>query len=216
MKEFTWNIDAETLTLIRPEKDSFPSWTRLGCKKCPNCPLDENQHPYCPAATGISDALESLQETLPIKDVNVSVETAERNFSKSTTLAEGLSSMLGLAIVSSGCPVFGRLKPLARNHLPFETPAEQVYRSLGMYLLYQKFSEKNKDNPDWKLSNFTKFYDEINTASEAFCSRLSEIAIEEDSLNTLTHLDCFTKYIDFKISEENIDELKQLFKNSYH
>ena len=193
----------------------MPSWTKLNCHKCPNCPLDESQYPYCPAATGIANAIESLSETLTIKDVDVTVKTAERNFVKHTSTAEGLSSMMGFVMASSECPILSKLKPLARNHLPFESPEEQVYRSLGMYLLYQKFSTKNKDNPDWTLNSFTKFFEEINVVNESFCSRLREIAIEEDGLNVLTKLDCFTKYAGFKISEESILVLKELFEKSY-
>ena len=213
-KEFTHRIDTETLKLINPGRESFPSWAKLGCHKCPNCPLDESQHQYCPAAAGISEAIESLSEILTVDKVDVLVKTAERDFSKFTTVSEGLSSMVSLVLASSGCPIFGRLKPLVRNHLPFESPIEQVYRSLGMYLSYQKFSGKYKDNPDWSLSHFTKFYEEINTASEAFCSRLREIPIAKVGLNILTKLDCFTKYIDFKISDENITELQRLFEKS--
>ena len=213
--EFTFDIDAETLSLQNTQKNSPPSWTKLSCQKCPNCPLNENQHPYCPAATGIADAIESLSETLAIQEADVTVKTSERDFVKHTSVAEGLSSMISLVMVSSGCPVLSKLRPLVRNHLPFEAPEEQIYRALGMYLLHQKFSPKSKDNPDWTLNNFPKFFEEINIVNESFCSRLREITIEEDSLNILTNLDCFTKYIDFKISEDNIRDLQKLFEKSY-
>ncbi len=214
-KEFMFNINADTLRLIHPEKKSTPSWTKLGCNKCPNCPLDEDQHQSCPAASIISNVVEFLQEALPTENVQVLVETVTRNFSKSTTLAEGLSSMLGLVIASSGCPIFGKLTALARNHLPFEDAQEKIYRSLGMYLLYQKFSEKGKNDPDWKLDHFTNFYQEINIASASFCERLKEVPIEENNLSMLTNLSCFNKYLDFKISGENVDELQKLFEKGY-
>jgi len=213
--EFTFDIDAETLSLHNTPKSSVPSWTKLSCQKCPNCPLDESQYPYCPAATGIAEAIESLSETLAIEEADVTVKTAERDFKKRTSVAEGLSSMISLVMVSSGCPVLSKLKPLVRNYLPFETPEEQIYRSLGMYLLHQKFSTKSKDNPDWTLNNLTKFFEEINITNESFCSRLREITIEKDSLNILTKLDCFTKYIGFKVSEENIRDLQKLFEKSF-
>ncbi|MCK5178108.1 MAG: hypothetical protein KAR32_01135 [Candidatus Omnitrophica bacterium] len=213
--EFAFDIDAETLSLQNTPKGSPPSWTKLGCQKCPNCPLDENQYPYCPAATGIVETIESLSETLAIEEADVVVGTAERDFKKRTSVAEGLSSMISLVTAASGCPVLSKLRPLVRNHLPFEAPEEKIYRSLGMYLLHQKFSPKSKDNPDWTLTDFTKFFEDINIVNESFCSRLLEMTIEEDSLSRLTKLDCFTKYTDFKILENNIGDLQRLFEKSY-
>jgi len=215
IKEFTFDIDAETLSLLATQKSSPPSWTKLSCQKCPNCPLDESQYPYCPAATGIAETIESLSETLAIKEADVTVKTSERNYVKRTSVAEGLSSMMALVMISSGCPVLSKLRPLVRNHLPFEAPEEQIYRSLGMYLLHQKFSAKSKDTPDWTLSDFTKFFEEINAVNESFCSRLREITIGEDNLNILTKLGCFTRYIGFRVSDENIRDLQKLFEKSY-
>ena len=213
--ELKFDIDAETLSLLNTQKNSLPSWTKLNCQKCPNCPLDENQYPYCPAAAGIAEAIESLNETLAIEQADVTVKTAERDFAKRTSVAEGLSSLMGLVMVTSGCPSLNKLRPLVRNYLPFESPEEQVYRSLGMYLLHQKFSAKSKDNPDWTLNDFSKFFEEINTVNESFCSRLREMPLDEESLGILTTLDCFTKYAGFKISEDNIRNLQTLFKKSY-
>jgi hypothetical protein len=215
IKEFTFDIDDETLSLINTQKSSLPSWTKLSCQKCPNCPLDESQYPYCPAAAGIAEAVESLSETLSIKESDVTVKTAERNFVKHTSPAEGLSSMMNFVMISSGCPVLNKLKPFVRNYLPFETNEEQIYRSLGMYLLCQKFSAKSKDNPDWTLNSFKNFFEEINIVGESFCSRLGEIALDTESLSLLTRLDCLTKYSDFLISEENICDLKKLFEKNY-
>ena len=213
--EFTFDMDAQTLSLRNTRKSPLPSWTKLSCRKCPNCPLDENQYPYCPAAAGIAGAIESLSEALAIEEADVTLKTAERDFIKHTSVAEGLSSMIGLVMASSGCPVLGKLRPLVRNHLPFETPEEQVYRSLGMYLLYQKFSAKGKENPDWALNNFTKFFEEINAVNRSFCSRLREITLGEDNLNILTTLGCFAKYDGFEIHEENLRDLQALFGKSY-
>lgn len=214
-KKLTYSVNPESHRLIHPENASLPSWTKLGCQKCPNCPLDEIQHPHCPAAAAISEAIESLSETLPIEKADVSVKTTERDFSKYSTVTEGLSSVMDLVLVLSGCPIFGQLKPLARNHLPFETTCEQIYRSLGMYLLYQKFSEKHKAEPDWGLKNFAAFHNEIATASDAFRSRLKEIAIEEEGLNVLTNLNFFSKYTNFEISGGPVEELQKLFEKSY-
>jgi hypothetical protein len=214
-KEFVYQINAETLKLVRAGKGPAPSWTKLSCHKCPHCPLGEGEQ-YCPAALSVANVMEFLREALPTENVNVLVESAQRDYSKRTALSDGLSSLIGLAAASSGCPVFAKLKPFIRHHLPFETPPEQIYRSLGMYLLNQKFSEKNKTDPDWDLTRFTEFFGEINSVSSAFCERLKEVPLEEKPLNMVTHLDFFRKYLDFKISDDNIKELQKLFGQSCH
>ena len=108
--------------------------------------------------------------------------------------------------------VLGKLKPLARNHLPFASNKETVYRSLGMYLLSQYFAAKNGKTPDWELKDFTKLYENINIVNKAFCSRLREITVEDANLNALIKLDCFAQQITFTISEGNIEDLQNLFK----
>ncbi|MDN5353885.1 MAG: hypothetical protein PWQ09_641 [Candidatus Cloacimonadota bacterium] len=47
------------------------------------------------------------------------VESKNRNYVKDTTIQRGVSSMLGMFLVSSGCPVLTKLKPVVKFHLPF-------------------------------------------------------------------------------------------------
>lgn len=159
--------------------------------------------------------IESLQETLTIRDVNIVVEAAERNYVKTTSLADGLSSLIGLAVATSGCPVFGRIKPLIAQHLPFESSPEMTYRSLGMYLLYQKFSPKNKEHPDWNLAGFGSFFEGIDTACRAFLTRLKEIPSAEEGLQELLNFRCLHQYEQFDIFDEYIQELQTLFGKSH-
>ncbi|MBN1869545.1 MAG: hypothetical protein JW847_03095 [Candidatus Omnitrophica bacterium] len=213
--EFNFDIDAETLYLLNTQEPPLPSWTKLDCQKCPNCPLDQTLCPHCPAAAGIANVMESLSETLAIPEADILVKTVERDFFKHTSVAEGLSSMMSLLMISSGCPVLSRLKPLANHHLPFESTEERIYRTLGMYLLHQKFSPKSKGHPDWTLNNWPKFFEEINMVRRSFCSRFREIPIEGDILNILINLDCFIGYRDFRISEDHNRDLQKLFERSY-
>jgi hypothetical protein len=193
-------------------KDPLPSWTELTCHKCPNCPLDEKEHKHCPAARGISEAIEFFRQTLSIEEADITVKTADRNYSKHASITDGISSMMGLIMASSGCPILGQLRPLVRNHLPFASNTETVYRALGMYLLSQHFLAKKGKKADWTLENFTKLYENINIVNRAFCSRLRNSPIEDASLNALVKLDCFAQIINFSVSKENIEELKGLFR----
>jgi len=212
VKEFTINIDSKNLTYINHQKDNFPQWTELKCNKCPNCPLDEEKHKYCPAATAVSETIEFFRETLSTDEGTITIKSASRDYSKQATVSDGVSAMMGLVMASSGCPILSRLKPLVRQHLPFATQEETAYRSLGMYLFSQSFKEKNGEQPDWKLENFTQLYKEINIINKAFCSRLRESRIEDASLNALVKLDCFAQLIHLTIADNKIKDLQQLFE----
>ena len=212
VKKFAVNLDRQTLKLINKPQGSPPAWTELKCNKCPNCPLDEKKHKYCPAAIGVSEATEFFKEMLSTKEANIQVKSEERTYSADLTATAGISSMMGLIMASSGCPIVGKLKPLVRNHLPFASNRETVYRALGMYLLSQYFIAKSGKKPDWKLENFTKLYEEINIVNKAFCNRLREISIEDANLNALIKLDCFAQQINLTISDGQIGELLDLFK----
>lgn len=61
--------------------------------------------------------------------------TEERTYSKDTLLQQGLASLLGIVMTTSGCPVLEPLKPMVRFHLPFATLTETVYRMVSMCLV---------------------------------------------------------------------------------
>ena len=57
-KVFEVRLDERTLDVVRPLPESPPEWTRLSCCQCPNCPLQESEHPHCPIALNLVDLAE--------------------------------------------------------------------------------------------------------------------------------------------------------------
>tara|TARA_B100000686_G_scaffold86198_1_gene93073 strand:- start:90 stop:251 length:162 start_codon:yes stop_codon:yes gene_type:complete len=47
--------------------------------------------------------------------------TDERCYVEHTTMTEAVSSLLGIYMVTSGCPVMDKLRPMVRFHLPLAT-----------------------------------------------------------------------------------------------
>lgn len=212
VKEFAINLDRQTMRLL-PDKTRTPSaWTELSCSKCPNCPLDDTKFEHCPAAVGVAETIEFFKDVQSIEETTVTVKTAERDYSAQTMATVGITAMMGLIMATSGCPIVGRLKPLAYHHLPFSSNKETIYRALGMYLLSQYFVAKAGEEPDWKLANFAKLYDEINVVNKAFCTRLREATVEDANLNALIKLDCFAQQISFIIEESAVSDLKELYR----
>ncbi len=204
-------LDAVTLKLLPPAKSSYPEWTKLSYHQCPNCPLKESEHPHCPAAVSLVDLVEAMSQVISHEEVDVTIESEARRYEKHTSIQRGVSSLTGLYMATSGCPVMGQLRPMVRQHLPFATLAETEYRVLSMYLLAQYFVAKRGGTPDWELTYLREMYDDIRKVNKAFCERLAAIPAEDANLNALIILDTFADSITFSINEQLLDELEQLF-----
>jgi len=53
-------------------------------------------------------------------------------------------------------PIFEKLKPMVRFHLPFASIEETKYRAISMYLLAQYFLYQQGSQPDWDLKNWLR------------------------------------------------------------
>jgi hypothetical protein len=204
-------VDAQTLNLIVPQKDSYPGWTALSFFQCPHCPLSEEQTPVCPIAGNLIDVILTFQESVSYEDVDISLETEVRTYSKHTSLQKGLSSLLGIYMVTSGCPKMEKLKPMVRYHLPFATQEETQYRIFSMYLLAQYFLHQRGQQPDWDLKELVQMYQDIKIVNKSFSQRLSQIQIEDASLNALAILDWFAEMLTFSVHKQELSEMESLF-----
>ncbi len=211
-KTFDIVFSAETLNIILEKKTDYPEWTRLSFRKCPNCPLHEESHPFCPAATSLADVVGRFQSSVSYEDVTVTIESEARKFQKRTPLSTALASLIGLVMVTSGCPIMKKLRPMVRFHLPFATTEETVYRVISMYLTAQYFRQKNGQKPDWELKGLFELYNNIKVVNRAFSARLKGIVTEDASLNALTSLDAYAQTVTFvEKADELLDFLKRTF-----
>ncbi len=213
-KDFNVRLDNKTLDLVQAKREGYPEWAELKFFKCSNCPLEEDKHKFCPIAINLEDLIEFFSASLSYEEVDVSIETEERKYIKHTSLQRGLSSLLGIYMVTSGCPIMEKLKPMVRHHLPFATPEETKYRVMSMYVLAQYFLYKRGKKPDWELTNLAKIYEDIRIVNDCFCRRLSNITIRDASLNAIVHLDIFASSVTTSIEKDTLDEIELLF-NAY-
>lgn len=213
-KEFDVKLDNKTLNLIQTKKESYPEWTELKYLKCPNCPLHDDLHAFCPVAVNLVDLVDFFQAAISYEEVDLLIETKERGYIKHTTLQQAISSMIGIYMVTSGCPIMEKLKPMVRYHLPFATPGETQYRVISMYLVAQYFLYKRGKEPDWHLRNLVKIYDDIRIVNKSFFQRLAHIKIQDATLNALVKLDMFAQHVSFSIDRNVLDEMEYLF-NAY-
>ena len=211
VREFSLQLDEETLRLIPKETTSYPEWTQLAYRKCPNCPLTDDQHPRCPIAANLVDVVEYFKDSISHQEAEIEITTASRRYLKRTALQNGISSLIGIYMVTSGCPIMDKLRPMVKSHLPFATAEETLYRILSMYLLAQYFVYKNGQKPDWDLQQLCEIYEEVQIVNRSFCQRLSDIHVKDASLNAVVSLDSFAALTTFSLELDQLDRIKQLF-----
>lgn len=212
-KEFKVTLDRKTLGLAKMNAASAPAWTDLSNRKCSNCPLKESESPKCPAAVAlaVTGVVETFGSSVSYDDVHVVVETEQRNFEKYVPLQKGLSGLVGLLMVSSGCPIMRRLRPLIRYHLPFSNLDETQFRILSMYLLGQYLLSRKGKTPDWALKSLSKLYEDIHEVNQGFVSRLLTTVKGDAGPNALVILNAFADAITFSVDGKMLGELDEIY-----
>jgi len=214
-KEFNVELDPKTLNLIHTPKHPSPEWTKLNFFKCPNCSLDETRHLLCPIAANLVELVDFFRDMISYDKVYLYIQCDERGYFKYTTLQQGISSIVGIYMVVSGCPIMEKLKPMVRYHLPFASMWETKYRALSMYLLAQYFLYKRGKQPDWDLKYLADIYKNIQIVNKSVSQRLRNIKVQDATLNALIKLDIFAKHISVLINKNALDDIGTLFSAYY-
>jgi hypothetical protein len=140
----------------------------------------------------------------------VVVATPERTYTKDATLQQGLASLLGVIMTTSGCPIMEPLKPMVQIHLPFATLPETVVRAASMYLLAQYLRREEGQSGEFELGGLTRIYAEVAIVNRDFVRRLREAATEDANINALVGLDCFATMIPL-IAQDMLKEIRPYF-----
>jgi len=211
-KVFNIVLNDESLYIVQDEKESYPDWTLLNNNKCPHCVLDETEHKYCPIAKNLAEPIEFFKNSLSYEQLEIIIETKTRNYYKRAALQKGLSSLIGIYMTTSGCPIMEKLKPMVRFHLPFATLEETKFRMMSMYLLAQYMLYIKNKKPDWEMKLLTKIYSDIRIVNQSFCKRLAAVVNKDANTNALIILNCFADSVLFSIDETLMKELELFFK----
>ena len=211
IKEFRVEIDGETLRLLSKPKAPPPAWTRLETFACSNCPLDKTKHEHCPVAVNLVELIDFFHASISHQAATLTIETPERTFSKKTSLQSGVSSLIGIYMTTSGCPIMEKLQPMVRFHLPFATLEETKYRAISMYLTAQYLRQKAGLDADFSLAGLVKIYEAVRVVNVNFCEKLTTLKVKDASLNAISILDSFADFTTFSIDYEMQDELVKAF-----
>lgn len=213
-RDFEIMLAPDTLNIIRnKEAGPLPAWVERRYHQCPHCTLKGPENTYCPIAVEVIDLIEAFKDHVSHEMVEVLVETEERHYSRRLPLQHAVSSLLGIYMTTSGCPIMEKLKPMVRFHLPFASLEETVYRHISMYLTAQ-FLRAQKGLPaDWKLEHLLSTYEEIHQLNIAFCKRITSEVAKDASLNAVVILSNFADFVPFNISDCEIGNLATIFRS---
>jgi hypothetical protein len=209
--EFEILLSKDKLNYQTISNSPSPPWTELGYHMCPGCKLAGTGVKHCPVAVNLQDIVTAFKSDLSYDIIDLSIETAERTYSKEqVSMQSGLSSILGIVMVTSGCPALDYLRPMVSTHLPFATIDESIYRAMSMYLLAQFTRVKNGLEPDWTLQGLTHIYNEIDAINISMTRRLRAATEQDASLNAVVILDSFAKLVPMSI-EGSFGGMEDLF-----
>jgi hypothetical protein len=206
---FDVELNAQTLELINKDGTPKPEWTKLAYDQCENCPLSPAVE-YCPVAVNLARIVETFRNDVSYESTLVTVKTPERTFVKKTTLQKGLSSIIGVFMATSNCPVMDILRPMARFHLPFATSIETFFRSISTYLTGQFIRAAKGLEPDWNLQKLLVHYKAINSVNKGMSSRLMNASKQDASVNAVVILHSFGDGISYFIQRE-LEDIEPLF-----
>jgi hypothetical protein len=210
-KRFELTLDPDSLALIPKGTEPPPAWTEIAYFPCDDCPLIGSVS-HCPVAVNLAAIVSEFRDIVSHEPATITVETAERTYSNSTTVQKGLSSIIGICMTTSNCPIMDELRPLTRFHLPFATTQETLVRSVSSYLLRQYFVQKEGGTPDWSLDGLIEIYSKISVVNRGISRRISNASKKDANINAIIILHSYGESVPFFI-ENNLSEIRYLYKN---
>ena len=202
----------ETVSLKPTDSGAKPDWTRLERNQCTNCPLKKETTPHCPIAVNLAEFVDHFKTDKASEEALVQVTTNERVFTKSASVQDGLFSIFGIVMATSGCPIMNFLKPMARFHLPFATHEETIVRSISMHLLSKYFQKKRGQKVEFDLESLDKKYAEVQKVNDGMLARIRSVVSSGDAdANAVVILHAFGFLLSSEI-KSNLNSIEYLFK----
>jgi hypothetical protein len=207
---FALDLDRDTAALVTPPMPKPPEWTRLRFHQCNSCPLQPEADSRCPAALQLAGVIDRFTDLVSYDQVRVVVETDERAVSAQLSAQQGLASLIGLIMASSGCPRTAVFRPMARFHLPFSSETETAYRVAAMYLMASHFAAKDGGQPEPGLKGLERIYEGLHAVNKGMAHRLRAASRQDAIVNAIVLLDVLVTLVPAAI-EELLEEIKPAF-----
>lgn len=214
VRENLLRIDAGTLEL-RQDKAATPppEWAALGVHQCPHCPLTADQHPYCPVAVNIWNAVAPFGPMISHQMIRVEIAVEHREIASDISAQRAISSYMGLVVATSACPRTAFLKPMARFHLPLASLEETIWRVVSAYLIAQHFLRQDGVPVESDFSGLNAIYEDLMVMNQSMAKRLRKaVSMSNDAgINALVILDTFAQTVPLCV-DGRLDSLRPLFE----
>lgn len=210
-REFHIRLRRDTLSIVGEARDDYPEWTLLTYEQCSNCPLRPDIHEHCPVAVNLVDVVEYFKDVWSCEEADVEITTENRACTKHTQLQDALSGLAGIYMVTSGCPILDKLRPMVYLHAPFGNLQETMYRSVSMYCLAQFFRKQHGKEPDWELTGLANIYEAVSVVNRSFHRRILNVTTKEAGRNALIRLDCYAQYTNNLVLQKALGGIEQFF-----
>jgi hypothetical protein len=209
---FDIKLDKETLNILEEQSD-LPEWTKRGEFGCKNsiCPLLDNE--TCPIAKVVHKQIQSFKNIDSIEPVNATLTTDERTINKKCSIQTAVASITGILMATCGCPVFNKLKPMVRFHLPFASLEETEFRVFSMYFLAQYLRGRKNLRQDHSLHTLQKLYVEIQKINMLAANKIQELERSDATINGLVILHSFGQMVSFTLEDDDLTSLENLFSD---
>lgn len=208
---FHIELDPVALTMLPASSKSYPAWTQLSYKQCPCCPLSPETQLYCPISVNITDLVDRFKDILSHKNCMVVCETVDRTYSKKTSAMEGLTSVFGIVMATSNCPVMNFLKPMARFHLPFSSVEETTARSTSLFLLGQYFEYRKGRVNTFDFDELEKNYANVLLVNEGLLERIRSLGNQDADKNAIITLHSISQFLSLEM-DFSLNTIAHLFE----
>ena len=208
---FSYSFNENPFHLKNKIMDNPPEWIHLGFHQCPNCSLDSRETLYCPQAVNLLPLIHTFDNAKSYDPIHLTVITSDRKISQNTTVARGISSLMGLLIATCGCPVTRFFIPMGRFHLPLATQEETLFRAAATFLLAQYYLNKSGNSADLSMNGLIRIYHEMQKVNQFMLKRLRSAVKTDSTVNALILLDVYAKFALIDI-DECLDEIRYLFQ----
>jgi hypothetical protein len=210
---FHITLDPVTLTMRPASPEPYPPWTQLSYQQCACCPLSATTSLYCPIAVNITELVDRFKDILSHKNCIVTCETVDRTYSKKTSAMEGLTSVFGIVMATSNCPVMNFLKPMARFHLPFASVEETTVRSTSFFLLGQYFEYKKGRSSSFDFNQLEKRYERVQLVNEGLLARIRSLGNRDADKNAIITLHSLSQFLSMEM-DFSLNTIAHLFERS--
>ena len=138
-------------------------------------------------------------------------ETQDRTYSKRTSAMDGLTSIFGIVMATSNCPVMNFLKPMARFHLPFSSVEETTARSTSLFLLGQYFQYKKGKVNTFDFDQLEKSYARVQLVNEGLLERIQSLGNQDADKNAIITLHSLSQFLSMEM-DFSLNTIAHLFE----